>query len=72
MHVCWWHNMRDNLMSTQAASLPPCPPGNVLIKIKRNFFDFDFIKCDLNELGHISPPIQAYIYAIYSSVSDAD
>lgn len=64
--------MRDNLMSTQPAPLPLCPPGNVLIKIKRNFFDFDFIKCDLNELGHISPLIQVYIYAIYSSVSDAD
>lgn len=47
--------MRDNLMSTPWRSQLLCPRRNVLIKIKRNFFDFDFIKCDLNELGHIFP-----------------
>lgn len=53
--VRWGHNMRDNLMSTPWRSQLLCPRRNVLIKIKRNFFDFDFIKCDLNELGHIFP-----------------
>lgn len=47
--------MRDNLMSKPLRSQLLCPRRNVLIKIKRNFFDFDFIKCDLNELGHIFP-----------------
>lgn len=57
--------MRDNLMSTPWRSLLLCPRRNVLIKIKRNFFDFDFIKCDLNELGHIFPQYthtRLYIY----------
>lgn len=72
IHMCvcvrWGHNMRDNLMSTPWRSLLLCPRRNVLIKIKRNFFDFDFIKCDLNELGHIFPQhTHIYIYIhIYS------
>lgn len=79
IHMCvcvrWGHNMRDNLMSTPWRSLLLCPRRNVLIKIKRNFFDFDFIKCDLNELGHIFPQhthTRTYISTLCVSVCNAD
>lgn len=63
--------MRDNLMSTPWRSQLLCPRRNVLIKIKRNFFDFDFIKCDLNELGHIFPQhtlthIHIHVYSMFA------